>query len=302
MVAGAGAADVHSPALTALLRCPECGGEVELGHDAVTCPAGHRFPVVEGIPVFVGEELFARDPQYAGQRRYFDAEFSGYARYELENWRRSYLERLFSRGLIGVSGPLVDVGVGGSGYTVLEAARAGQAAIGCDLSLEALLKARRFAVAQGLDARTLWVCCSAERLPLAPGAFASGLAVAVIEHVPDDGAALAELARVLRPHGRAWITVPHALRHIALPFRLPNRLHDRRLGHLRRYDAGTLVDAARHAGLEAEEVQFTGHSIKVLQLVAARSERFWWWCERNDLARAQQPRGSMQLSAVFERA
>jgi SAM-dependent methyltransferase len=302
MVAGPGAAEVHSPALTALLRCPECGGEVELGPDAVTCAAGHRFPVVEGIPVFVGEELLAADPQYAGQRRYFDAEFRGYGRYELENWRRSYLERLFSRGLIGASGPLVDVGVGGSGYTVIEAARTGQAAIGCDLSLEALLKARRFAFAQGLGAQPLWVCCSAEKLPLASGAFATALAVAVIEHVPHDDAALSELARVLRPDGRAWITVPHALRHIALPFRLPNRLHDRRLGHLRRYDAGTLVDAARHAGLQAEAVEFTGHSIKVLQLVGPRSERFWWWCERRDLARSLQPRGSMQLSAVFKRA
>jgi SAM-dependent methyltransferase len=302
MVAGAGAADVLSPALTALLRCPACGREVELGRDAVTCAASHRFPVVEGIPVFVGEELLATDPQYAGQRRYFDAEFSGYERYELENWRRSYLERLFSRRLIGASGPLVDVGVGGSGYTVIEAARAGQAAIGCDLSLEALLKARRFAAAQGLDAQTLWVCCSAEKLPLASGAFATALAVAVIEHVPDDDAALSELARVLRPGGRTWITVPHALWHIALPFRVPNRLHDHRLGHLRRYDAGTLVDAARRAGLEAQEVQFTGHSIKVLQLVAARSQRFWSWCERRDLARSHQPRGSMQLSAVFRRA
>jgi SAM-dependent methyltransferase len=302
MVARAGAADVHSPALTALLRCPACGGEVEFGRDAVTCAASHRFSVVEGIPVFVGEELLGTDSQYAGQRRYFDAEFSGYERYELENWRRSYLDRLFSRRLIGASGPLVDVGVGGSGYTVIEAARVGQAAIGCDLSLEALLKARRFAVEQGLGARTLWVCCSAERLPLASGAFATALAVAVIEHVPDDSAALSEVSRVLSPGGRAWITVPHALRHIALPFRLPNRLHDRRLGHLRRYDAGTLVEAARRAGLEVEEVQFTGHSIKVLQLVAARNERFWWWCERRDLARSRKPRGSMQLSAVFKRA
>jgi SAM-dependent methyltransferase len=299
----AGAVDVHSPALTALLRCPECGDEVELGRDEVVCAAGgHRFPVVEGVPVFVGEELLAGDPQYAGQRRYFDAEFSGYERYELEHWRRSYLERLFARGLIGASGPLVDVGVGGSGYTVIEAARSGQEAIGCDLSLEGLLKARRFADLQGLGAQTLWVCCSAERLPLASGAFASALAVAVMEHVPDDGAALRELGRVLRPGGRAWITVPHALRHIALPFRLPNRLHDRRLGHLRRYEAETLIDDARSEGLEAEEVQFTGHSIKVLQLAAARSDRLWWWCERRDLARSRESRGSMQLSVVFERA
>jgi SAM-dependent methyltransferase len=124
-----------------------------------------------------------------------------------------------------------------------------------------------------------------------------------LEHVPDDAAALAEIARVLRPGGRAWVTVPHSLEHISLLFRLPNRRHDRKLGHLRRYDAETLRDAGRSVGLSVDQVQFTGHPIKVLQLVGARflGDRFWWWCERRDLRRAHDPRGSMQLSVVFRR-
>src|SRR5439155_8529259 len=133
-----------------------------------------------------------------------------------------------------------DVGVGGSGYTVIEAARAGHPAVGCDLSFEGLLAARSFAIAEGVEDRTLWICCSAEKLPLAPASFASALAIAVIEHVPDDLAALDEMARVLRPEGRAWVTVPHALRNISPIFRAPNRRHDRRLGHLRRYEAEAL--------------------------------------------------------------
>jgi len=198
--------------------------------------------------------------------------------------------------------PLVDVGVGGSGYTVIEAARAGRVAIGCDLSLEGLLTARRFAEAEGVAARTLWVCCSAERLPLSTGSCGSALAIAVLEHVPDDGAALRELARVLRPDGRAWVTVPHGLRNISPVFRGANRRHDRRLGHLRRYEAETLGDAARQVGLEPVEVQFTGHAIKVVQFAAGRlSDRLWWWCERRDRRRAGVRRGSMQLSVVFTR-
>jgi SAM-dependent methyltransferase len=305
MLAGPGTSATSPAALQALLRCPACGAEVSLEAEEALCTAGaHRYPVVEGIPVLVDEEALQDDPQYAGQRSYFDSEFSRYDRYLLEHWRVSYLNRLRAAGLLGGSGaPLVDVGVGGSGYTVIEAARAGQPAIGCDLSLEGLLAARRSAAMEGVTDRVLWVCCSAEKLPLASASFGSALAIAVIEHVPDDLAALGELARVLQPGGRAWVTVPHALRNISPPFRPPNRRHDRRLGHLRRYEADMLADTALRVGLEMEDVQFTGHALKVLQIAAGRlDDRFWWWCERRDLERSHDRRGSMQLSMVFTRA
>jgi ubiquinone/menaquinone biosynthesis C-methylase UbiE len=257
---------------------------------------------VQGIPVFLDDETIAGDPQYAGQRAYFDAEFSGYERYTLENWRAAYLDRLRGARVLEGSGPLVDVGVGGSGYTVIEAARVGLSAIGCDLSLEGLLVARDFARAEDVAERTLWVCCSAEQLPLASGAFGSALAIAVLEHVPDDRAALRELARVLRPGGRAWVTVPHAMRHISPVFRGANRRHDRRLGHLRRYEAEELVAAARDVDLEPVDLQFTGHAVKLVQIVAPwAGDRLWWWCERRDRRRSNVKRGSMQLSAVFGR-
>jgi SAM-dependent methyltransferase len=296
--------------LTHLLRCPECGTEVALHGDTAVCrDQKHNYPVVEGVVVMMDAQTLSSDPQYQHQRTYFDAEFGSYAQYGLENWRISYLERLTARGLLGSpSVPMVDVGVGGSGYTVIEAARLGNAAVGCDLSLEGLVRARRFAVAEGVADRTLWVCCSAERLPLASESFASALAIAVIEHVPDDIAALAELTRVLQPGGRAWVTVPHALRNISPVFRLPNRRHDRRLGHLRRYEAESLVEQARGVGLEEVEIHFTGHAVKVLQLVATGilrgsiRERLWWWCETHDLRRRDARRGSMQLSVVFKRS
>jgi len=254
--------------------------------------------------VLLDEEAVTDEPQYSAQRAYFDAEFTGYERYALESWRRAYLDRLRRAGIFDdANGPLVDVGVGGSGYTVIEAARAGVPAIGCDLSLAGLTAAIRFAEAEGASDGTLWLRCSAERLPLASGSAGGALAIAVLEHVPDDDSALRELARVLRPGGRAWITVPHALRYVPRLLRGVNRRHDRRLGHLRRYDAEGLIERARHVGLEPLDVQFTGHPVKVLQLVAGRvSDRAWWWCERRDQRRSQDRRGSMQLSVLFARA
>jgi len=191
--------------LEALLRCPECGSEIILDELAV-CAGGHRYPIVGGIPVFLDETMIASDPQYAAQRAYFDSEFRGYQRYVLENWRLAYLDRLRTADVLeDPASPLVDVGVGGSGYTVIEAARGGRPAIGCDLSLEGLLIAREFARLEGVAERTLWVCCSAEKLPLASASTGSALAIAVLEHVPDDQAALRELARVLQPGGRACV-------------------------------------------------------------------------------------------------
>jgi SAM-dependent methyltransferase len=282
-----------------VVRCPSCAAAVDIDGEAV-CSAGHRFPVVDGVIVMVDDDAVEAKTQYVSQRAYFDAEFETPER-GLPNWRLSYLRRLREAGAL--AGPLVDVGVGGSGYTVIEAARAGADAVGCDLSLTGVAAARQRAIAEGVVDSTLWICCSAERLPLATASFSSALAIAVLEHVPDDVAMLSELARVLRPGGKAWVTVPHALRHIASWFRLPNRMHDRRLGHLRRYEAEELIAAGESVGLIADDVQFTGHPVKVLQLLAGRaSDSLWWWCERRDLARRDAPRGSMQLSLSFTRS
>jgi len=295
-------------ALLALLRCPRCRADLrEEGEELVCAVDDHRYPVVDGVPVLV-DAAELDDDQYAQQRTYFDAEFAGYTRYHLEPWRRSYIDRLRDADALGGGGaPLIDVAVGGSGYTVIEAARAGRPAVGCDLSLEGMRAARRHAEAEGVADRTLWVCCSADALPFADAVFDVGLAIAIIEHVPDDGAALRELARVLRPGARAFVTVPHALRHFSPVFWLPNWLHDRRLGHLRRYGAEDLGEACRRAGLVPVEAQFTGHAVKALQIAltgrlpAAVDERVWWWCERRDLRRMRRRRGSMQLSVVARR-
>lgn len=295
--------------LVALLRCPTCRSAMREEATAIVCEdAGHRFPLVDGVPVLVAEDELD-DVQYAQQREYFDAEFATYHEYRLEPWRQSYIRRLSAAGALGGPGaPLIDVAVGGSGYTVIEAAREGRPAVGCDLSLQGMRAARRHAEAQGVGDRTLFVCCSADALPFAPASFDVGLAIAIIEHVPDDAAALSELARVLRPGGRAVVTVPHALRHFSPVFWLPNLRHDRKLGHLRRYSADTLGADCRRAGLAPVEAQFTGHAVKALQIALTGrlprrvADRVWWWCERRDLARMRRRRGSMQLTVHLRRA
>jgi SAM-dependent methyltransferase len=51
---------------------------------------------------------------------------------------------------------------------------------------------------------------SVYRLPFAPGSFDKIMFTEVIEHIPDDAAAMSELFRVLRPGGDLAVTTPNA--------------------------------------------------------------------------------------------
>jgi SAM-dependent methyltransferase len=263
---------------------------------------------VEGVPVLLPSAVSA---QQASQTRYFDEEFAGLAdAYAPENWRLSFNHRIFqSLGILEGRGPYLDVGVGGSAATVIEAARMGVDATGCDLSVSGMLHASRLARSEGVADRTRFVVCAAESLPFETGAFSSASAVAVLEHLDDDAPAAAELARVVRPGGIVWITVPVAYRYILPPIWPFYLRRDRDLGHRRHYSEQSLTRALGHAGLSHIETTYTGHAVKILQLALDRvlpqswrsRDRIWWSLERRDLRAVTRAYGSLQLNAVFRR-
>ena len=287
--------------------CPRCRSALEgITHNAcLACDIVYE--AADGVPVLLPYGLSS---QQAGQRDYFDAEFAALERYELPNWRLSFLERIVNAlRLFEGGGPYLDVGVGGSGATVIEVARRGVDAIGCDLSVAGVVQARRFAAAEGVEDRARFVVCAAEALPFADGAFGSASAGGVLEHLDDDTSAAAELARVVRPGGLVWITVPNAYRYIPPPLWPVYLVHDRRLGHKRHYDERRLVGLLERAGLQHVRTEYSGHPVKLAQLAverlvpAAREPRspIWWRFEAHDRRRPGRALGSLQLNAIFRR-
>ena len=287
--------------------CPRCRSSLEGVTRSVCSGCGGAYEAVAGVPVLLAGGLSS---QQAAQREYFDAEFSALERYELPNWRLSFLERIVNAlGVLEGGGPYLDVGVGGSGATVIEVARNGVDAVGCDLSVAGVVQAHRFAAAEGVEDRAAFVACAAEALPFADGAFGSASAVAVLEHLDDDAAAAAELARVVRPGGLVWITVPNAYRYIPPPLWPVYLVHDNRLGHKRHYDERRLVGLLAGAGLEHVRTEYSAHPVKVLQLALERlvpavgrpRSPIWWRFEARDRRRPGRALGSLQLNAIFRR-
>ncbi|MDP1850196.1 MAG: methyltransferase domain-containing protein [Solirubrobacteraceae bacterium] len=83
-------------------------------------------------------------------------------------------------------------------------------------------------------------------LPFGDDSFDLAVALDVLEHVADDGAALRELARVVAPGGRLLVTVPQ--------YGWLWGEHDVLAHHHRRYTRRTLLGRAADAGLQPERV------------------------------------------------
>lgn len=85
-------------------------------------------------------------------------------------------------------------------------------------------------------------------MPFADGSFDRVIAAEVLEHIPDDTAAIAEIARVLSPGGVVAVTVPRWGPE-KLCWMLSDAYHANEGGHVRIYQRDELVGRLRDAGL-----------------------------------------------------
>jgi SAM-dependent methyltransferase len=110
--------------------------------------------------------------------------------------------------------------------------------------------------ASGRAGRLSWLAADIQDLPFDDRTFDTVLSFETIEHVPHPGVALRELARVLRPGGRLYLTCPSYLNLSGL-YRIYLRLRGRRF-----QEAGQPINQPLLLPLTAKLVRRTGLKVR----------------------------------------
>jgi SAM-dependent methyltransferase len=197
-----------------------------------------------GLYVRISAAVFSADAsKKESNRRYFDRWARRYERDHVSRWlatlQRSALESI----ALEPSDRVLDVGCG-TGAGVRYAAAVVEHAVGVDLSMAMVERARELAVGMAnVELRD----GDAEALPFADRTFTAVLCSTSLHHYPNAERAVAEMARVLLPGGRVVIADPAADRIIV-------RVVDRILrvlqpSHAGCHRAGGIEQMLRAAGL-----------------------------------------------------
>ncbi len=183
-------------------------------------------------------------------------------------WRRMLAAHLDpARDLAGKR--VLEVGCGRGEIACWLAAReeAPEVLMAADLALAAVSLGSSRARAEGAGA-VRWGIADIERLPHPEASFDTVVSCETIEHVPDPARAVRELARVLKPGGRLFLTTPNYLNASGL-YRGYLRLSGRRFS-----EAGQPINNlvllprtcawVRRAGLAIRAVDGVGHYLPLV--------------------------------------
>jgi SAM-dependent methyltransferase len=148
---------------------------------------------------------------------------------------------------------VLDLGCGG-GRHAFELYRRGAHVVAFDRNVDdlaevdAMFKAMREAgeAPDGATAET--VEGDALRMPFPDAHFDTVIAAEILEHIPEDEVAMAELARVVRPGGMVAVSVPRWLPE-KICWALSDAYHEVEGGHVRIYGRSQLIERLEATGL-----------------------------------------------------
>lgn len=282
--------------------CPKCKGSLEQASNFLICKnCQKKYEIIKGVPVLVDFEDL--DGHYRKQILHFEEESRTNPSYILEEWQKSYIKRLrdfipFTKDCI-----VADIGTG-TGYLAIELAKGGQVVLACDLNLKGLTRLKRISEGFNLAKNLFLFTCSAEALPIKTDLIDVFVSNAVLEHLPKEEEAIREIARVCKENACGFVTVPLKLRYV-WPFLWPiNAIHDRKIGHLRRYNQEDLERKFGRYGFKIERTFYTGHLVKVFGILLERlfkTHRFDTWLEDVDRGKIHLRSGASNIGVSLKR-
>lgn len=284
------------------ISCPICQSNLRLvNKDRLTCTKkNHIFPIVKGVPVLLQKSDL--DNQELNQTILFDQHYSKFKnKYYLENWRISMLNRIFNHPFTKSVKTYLDIGCGATGYTTIEAVKQNKwLSFGIDLSLEAMVKAKKHAIKNKVDSQTAFIVASAQNLPFKKNTFDYISLVSVLEHLKIDSMAVSQIKNILKKNKYLFICVPNAY-HKILPIIWPFYYYnDIKIGHKRHYSIKSLNRLLNNFSLI--DYFYNGHLIKFLQLFLNKlksiNDIFWWKLEKIDINNHQ---SGAQLNAIYQK-
>lgn len=245
-----------------VLRCPRCGARgLKFGSEEIGCEAcGGRFPVAGGVPVLVADPASlesgvaeARRVNPAWYETQQPAEEASPWRHHIRK-RRLYVENLLARKFAERGSArlrLLDLGCG-DGNNLAWLRQYADEVYGCDYN------AVRLARARGRFSDVTLFLGDILNLPVQDDAFDVVFFNHVIEHIPDDEAALATVTRILAPGGMVILGTPNeGAWWWQLAYR---RAPDIRAStdHVHFYTADKIAAKMRAAGLHVIETKHMG--------------------------------------------
>jgi SAM-dependent methyltransferase len=218
------------------LVCPACRGELREGREAYTCPSGHRYGVVDGIPRFIAP--LSQDVE--ATRRSFDLQWKtsqerGVHNQFSQDFRQRLVPELLEDTMLPASSfhgiRALDAGCG-VGRLTYAMRQLGATVTAFDYNDQAVAITHDFFKD---DAAVRVMQADILRLPFAPGSFDFVISFGVLHYTEDPERAFDALARLVAPGGtlflmifeyynpmKLWIT--HQVRRWTVPMD-PARLH-----------------------------------------------------------------------------
>ena len=265
--------------LTSFLVCPECRGKLSKKSPSYLCNYCHKiFPVIHGIIQLINFQ--ALPPHIQKQIDYFEAEDGTRKKYFLEPWQSRYVDAFLRYGKPKKAGVIVDNATG-SGYMAIELAKRGYFVIACDLTMKELVSLSREVKRLNFEERILLVCANSESLPIKDNCADGMVANAILEHLPNEKMAIESITKILKKGAALMLAMPLSFRYI-FPLLLPiNLIHDRRIGHLRRYNREEILN--KFSGFRENTTYYTGHLVKVFCLFMFLYTKISWWNELGEM-------------------